>query len=132
MIVGEGSERRRIEDKVKVEGLEGTIEIKGLLSYAETLEIMQRSKILLHPSSYEGFSGVCMEALAAGMNVVSFCRAMNTDFPQWYIVNDKKSMKEKLIELLENENTSYERIQLYKMEDTVREMVKLFNSSKPT
>ena len=120
-----------MEEKVKVENLEGSIELKGLLSYTKTLEIMQRSKILLHPSSYEGFSGVCMEALSAGMNVVSFCRAMNTDFPQWHIVKDKQSMNDKLIELLENENTPYNCIQLYRMEDTVREMMGLFSSSKP-
>ncbi|MGZ8537265.1 MAG: glycosyltransferase, partial [Flavisolibacter sp.] len=128
VIVGQGPERKHLEEHIDVKKMKGIIQIKGLLTYPETLEMMQRSKILVHPSSYEGFSGVCMEALAAGMNVVSFCKPMKTDFPQWHIVEDKKSMKEKLIELLKNENTSYKCIQLFKMEDSVREMMKLFES----
>lgn len=127
-IIGEGSEKNKWQELIREKNIETVIELKGSLSYSQTLEIMQRSRILLHPSAYEGFSGVCMEALATGMNVISFCRPMNTEFPQWHIVDDKESMKARVVELLSTANTPYQSIQLFKMEESVRAMMGLFKT----
>ena len=53
---------------------------------------MQRTKIFLHTSSYEGFSGACLEALYAGAHVISFCEPMKQKIDHWHIVKDEKEM----------------------------------------
>jgi len=44
------------------------------LAHPELLEWMQRGKVFLHPSSYEGFGIVCIEALCSGAEVISFVK----------------------------------------------------------
>ena len=55
------------------------ITLAGEVSHPELLRMLQRSRIFLHTSNYEGFGIVCLEALYAGAQVVSFVRVMKTD-----------------------------------------------------
>ena len=71
LIVGDGPERNNLQNKIKLYGLEDQISMTGELSHPEVLKHMMRSKILLHPSSFEGFSTVCIEGLYAGCQVIS-------------------------------------------------------------
>ena len=47
------------------------VRLLGCISHFQFLEIMNRSKVLLHTSSYEGQGLVIQEALAHGMRIVS-------------------------------------------------------------
>ena len=97
----------------------------GTISHDEVLGLMQQSKILLHPSSYEGFSGVCMEALGRGAHVVSFCRAMDRDINHWHIVHNKVEMKEKTLELL-SQSLDHDPVIISGMKLTVERMMQLY------
>ncbi|HTD92522.1 MAG TPA: glycosyltransferase, partial [Chitinophagaceae bacterium] len=71
VIAGEGSERKRLEAEIDTMGLAGQVKLTGSLPYPEVLDLMRRSKVFLHPSTYEGFSGVCLEAASLGASVIS-------------------------------------------------------------
>jgi glycosyltransferase involved in cell wall biosynthesis len=127
VIVGEGPERAKLEQQIKAAGLQSTIQLTGQLSYNQVLEYMRRSKILLHPSSYEGFSGVCLEALAAGAYVISFCRPMNTEIDHWTIVDSKEKMLERTLAVLKDPATRINTKPVYEIDDTAKNIIALFD-----
>jgi len=86
---------------------------------------MQRAKVFLHPSAYEGFGAVCIEALYAGASVVSFVKPMKASIPNWYIVGSKDAMISITSDLLESTLPVYP-INAYPVEENVRKMMKLF------
>jgi glycosyltransferase involved in cell wall biosynthesis len=126
VLVGDGPEKKKLQVLIAEHGLAENITLTGELPHAELLQLMQRTKIFLHPSSYEGFSGVCQEALACGAQVISFCRAMNRDIEQWHIVNNKQQMVEKTVSLLQQH--TYKPVVPFAMTDVVRKMMGLFSS----
>jgi phage I-like protein len=58
--------------------------------------------------------------------VISFVKPMEADIPNWYIVETKEQMIETAVTLLNDNSVQYYSQTVYKMEDTVAEMVKLF------
>jgi hypothetical protein len=50
---------------------------------------MQRSKIFVHPSTFEGSGYVFAEALVNGMNIVSFNVGYAQQHPKWFIAEDE-------------------------------------------
>ncbi|MEQ9412742.1 MAG: glycosyltransferase, partial [Cyclobacteriaceae bacterium] len=74
-LCGTGRELALLKNKVDKMGLANMVTFRGELPHADVLLEMQKSKILLHPSSYEGYSTACLEALYAGCHVVSFTKA---------------------------------------------------------
>jgi glycosyltransferase involved in cell wall biosynthesis len=125
VLIGEGPEKDHLQAQIERAGLQGNVRLAGELPYDEVLEVMQRSKLLLHPSAYEGFSGVCMEALAAGMKVVSLCRAMKGEIENWHIFDDEVNMEQKAIAILEHESFNKQMI-TFRIEDTAEKMMKFF------
>jgi glycosyltransferase involved in cell wall biosynthesis len=57
-------------DRIRAEGLEGTVEIRGHLRHGEVLDEMGRAEIFLMPSLGEGFPNSLLEAMAQGMAAV--------------------------------------------------------------
>jgi glycosyltransferase involved in cell wall biosynthesis len=88
---------------------------------------MQQSKIFLHPSSYEGFSMVCLEALYAGCHVISFCKPINVDFDHWHIVKTKEEMVEKALEILTLCDLTHESVMPYSINNSAKSVVQLFS-----
>lgn len=125
-LCGAGPEMNTLKEKIKTMRLERNISIRGELPHPDILEIMQRSKILLHPSSYEGYSTVCLEALYAGCHVVSFTKAEKRDIENWHIATDKTEMISISERLLANPGT-FRPILVHDMNDTARSMLRLFN-----
>jgi glycosyltransferase involved in cell wall biosynthesis len=130
MLVGDGPERKRIQKHIEELKVQQNIAVTGELPYPEVLRLMQRTKILLHPSSYEGFSGVCLEALSKGAHVISFCRAMNRDIEQWHIVSTREEMIQRATALLKSQATVYDNISLQTMGETAKKMMALFSMEK--
>lgn len=126
MLVGNGSEKEKLQNLILKYGLEQNIILTGELPHNKVLELMQRTKVFLHPSSYEGFSGVCQEALAAGSYVISFCRAMKKDIEYWHMVNSKEEMKQKALAVLQDRQLSFKPVIPFLMNDTVKKMMALF------
>ncbi|HVU56834.1 MAG TPA: glycosyltransferase [Puia sp.] len=127
MICGEGEAGEEIRQLVGKRGLERHIALPGLTPHREILKLMQRTKILLHTSNYEGFGVVCLEALYAGAHVISFCRPMDQDVSHWHIVSNVKEMIEKAISILEDTGTDHSPVLPFEMKQTVQAVMRLFH-----
>lgn len=126
VLIGEGPEMSTLKRLIENLGLQSTITLTGELPYPEVLQWMQRASVLLHPSSYEGFSGVCQEALAAGAHVISFCRPMKQDIPNWHIVSNKEEMQNQALAILQSPDINSEKIIPFNMNDTAKKIMNLF------
>jgi glycosyltransferase involved in cell wall biosynthesis len=127
MLCGKGTEMNELQQMVKILKLEDNIEFTGEKQHHEVFELMQQSRILLHPSSFEGFSTVCAEALQCGCHVISFCRAMNRDIEQWHIVTGEAAMYQQALALLQNPATIYKTVTPFTMDESVGAITALLN-----
>jgi glycosyltransferase involved in cell wall biosynthesis len=128
ILAGTGPEQQRLQQQIDSLGLQENFQLTGRLSYPEVLATMQRSKIFLHPSSYEGFSGVCLEALAAGASVISFTQPMKVLPPDWYVVKSKEEMIALTVKLL-NQPAVASSFTGYTIDNTAKQVGKLFLES---
>ncbi|HCN82244.1 MAG TPA: hypothetical protein DIT07_01300 [Sphingobacteriaceae bacterium] len=126
-ICGKGEEFSVLQSMIVKKRLSDTIELAGEKSHPEVLQMMQRSKIFLHPSSYEGFSGACLEALYAGAHVISFCNPMDKKISHWHIVHNKEEMIQKVIAILNNPNVDYSPVLPFSMDDSAKAVMQLFH-----
>jgi len=126
LLIGIGPEKEKLEQLIGESGLASNIQLIGQLPYTEVLSFMQRSKVFLHPASYEGFSGVCLEALYAGCHVISFCRAMNNEIDQWHIVLSKEEMAQEALSILQNPSTVYKQVLFSSIDEMAKKMIALF------
>jgi len=125
-ICGDGSEKAKLLELIAHYGLQNNIQLLGELPHATVLTMMQRAKVFLHPSNYEGFSTVCLEALYAGARVISFVQPMDAPIKNWDIARDKKHMLELLKVALQEERNVYEQVLPYNIEDSAERMLRLF------
>ncbi len=126
MICGKGAEEPRLQAQITTLNIPHVVSLAGERSHPEIIRLMQRTRVFLHPSSYEGFSTACIEALYAGAQVISFCSPMAQTLRHWHIVNNKEEMLQKAAELLRDPQLDHERVMAYSMEDSARSMMKLF------
>jgi len=103
MIIGDGPERTLLERKIKAEALMANVQLAGQLSRDEVLNRMRNAKVLLHTSSYEGQGYVFLEALASGMQVVSFDVGYAAESSDVYRCSSSDEMLSTLRTLLESE-----------------------------
>jgi glycosyltransferase involved in cell wall biosynthesis len=125
VICGKGPERDSLQDLIDKHSLQENIRLAGEIPNQEVLRLMQQSKILVHPSSYEGFGGVCLEALYAGTHVVSFVHPMKEKIPHWHITDSKTAMTEKIMEILDNPQTNHERVLPFPVEKAAKTFMNL-------
>jgi glycosyltransferase involved in cell wall biosynthesis len=126
LLIGTGPEKDKLKVLIEKYRLQSNITLTGELPYPEVLEWMQHTKVFLHPSLYEGFSGVCQEALAAGAYVISFCKPMKADIEHWYIAANKEEMKNMALKILQNPHPDFKSIIPYSIQDTTKKMMELF------
>jgi len=69
VILGEGSERQALEALVAARGLAGAVELPGFA--ADPVPLLRRAALFASASTHEGFGNAIVEALAAGVPVVS-------------------------------------------------------------
>jgi glycosyltransferase involved in cell wall biosynthesis len=127
VICGKGPESGKLQRVIGQLGLQRNVQLVGEKPHREAIGFMQRAKILLHTSSYEGFSTVCLEALYAGAHVVSFCDPEGSPVKNWHVVNNEEEMTRKALALLQDPRTAYEPVRLHTMDDSAREMMALFD-----
>jgi len=127
MLIGDGPEKNKLEALIKMNELQSNIILAGELPHAEVLHRMQRAKIFLHPSSYEGFGIVCIEALYAGCHVISFCKPMKQDIENWHIADSRKAMVEQTVKILQSPLAIYKKVVPFGINDTVKKMLQLFD-----
>ncbi|HEY5044209.1 MAG TPA: glycosyltransferase [Verrucomicrobiae bacterium] len=69
-IVNDGPFRRELEKTAAQTGVAARVKFLGTLpKYADVLEKLGQSHVLMHPALHEGFGNVCLEAMAAGRPV---------------------------------------------------------------
>jgi glycosyltransferase involved in cell wall biosynthesis len=126
IIAGEGPEKKKLQKLMRAAGVQDQIILAGELPHSVLMQQMARTRIFLHPSSYEGFSGVCLEALHTGAKVISFCKPMKHEIDHWHIVKSKEEMAEKALTILEDTSIVYNGVTPFTMEDTARRVLQLF------
>ena len=126
VICGKGEEEGSLQEMIGGAGLGENLQLAGELPHREVLSMMQRSKILLHTSSYEGFSTVCLEALYAGAHVISFIDNAGKAVKNWHVVGNEEEMIAKTLQLLQSPDTEYVSDLPYSMDESARRMMRLY------
>lgn len=126
VLIGDGPELQPLQAMIVKHSLEENVQLTGALPHNEVLWYMQRAKLFLHPSSYEGFGVVCLEALAGGAQVISFVRPMKREIEGWHQAKSKADMAEKALSLLQDPLTYYQPKAPFCLEDTARQILSLF------
>jgi glycosyltransferase involved in cell wall biosynthesis len=127
VICGSGPERLTLSKKIDSCGLKNTISLAGEISNEEVKRYLRQSKILLHPSSYEGYSTACLEALHAGCFVISLTHPGNVDSNRWLVVRSVDEMYNTCNQLLASENLEFIPTTLNTIDDTALKFIDLFN-----
>jgi glycosyltransferase involved in cell wall biosynthesis len=131
VLAGKGPEKERLEALIRQYGLENNITLTGELPHPEALQLMQRAKVFLHPSSYEGFGVVCLEALYSRARVISFCRPMKMEIKNWHIVSSEQEMIATTLQLLV-QHPVQEPVAPFLISHTASAMMRLFNYKEAT
>lgn len=126
MICGDGPQLNSLQQLIDELQMNRHIKLAGEVAHSEVLRLMQSSKVFLHTSSYEGFGGVCSEALFAGAHVVSYCQPMNTVFDHTYIVATEAEMERKVSELLMKKELDHQSINTYSMKEVCARVMSLY------
>lgn len=71
VIIGGGGEKNRLTEMIRKSDLTDCVRLLGQVSNEEKIKILQQSTFYVHPSLYENFGVVLIEAMAAGKPVVS-------------------------------------------------------------
>ncbi len=125
MLIGDGPERENLNALIKSKNLQSNIILSGELSHPDVIKYMQRTKVFIHPSSYEGFGIVCIEALYAGAHVISFVKPMNKEIPNWLMAESKEDMLEKTLDCLQTRPMASEIP--FSMDETAKKILLLFD-----
>ena len=125
ILAGSGPEESKLKSLVKEKGLEKNITFPGLLNRKEIFKLMQRSKIFVHPSTFEGSGYVFAEELANGMNIASFNVGYAREHPKWFIAEDEEDFVTIIKKLLPVE-LDCNPVNLFPMEETVHEYGKIY------
>ncbi|NNJ52717.1 MAG: glycosyltransferase family 4 protein [Ignavibacteriaceae bacterium] len=125
-LVGTGPESTNLKIMTKEKGIEHCIEFTGLLSRTEIFKLMQRSKILIHPSMFEGSGFIFAEALANGMYIVSYNVGYAHSHPKWFIANDNQDFIKITVRLL-GSKLDFKAVNAFPLQETVNRYDFLYN-----
>lgn len=128
IICGKGPEKEKLQKMIERNNLSENIQLIGETDHQQVLDLMQRSKVFLHPSSFEGFATVFSEALYAGTYFISFCQPMNVFFKNHYVVVSELELKNKVMELLGENYLHHEQVITFPMEETCRKILLLYQN----
>jgi glycosyltransferase involved in cell wall biosynthesis len=117
-LVGTGPELAALKNMATEEGVGENIEFTGLLNRQEIFKLMQKSKIFVHPSKFEGSGFVFAEALVNGMNIVSFNVGYAQEHPNWFIAKDEKDFIRITKDLLTT-TLDYNPVNLFPLKESV-------------
>jgi glycosyltransferase involved in cell wall biosynthesis len=128
-LVGDGPELSMLKEMSTKNGSNRNIEFTGLLSRKEIFYLMKQSKIFVHPSKFEGSGFVFAEALANGMNIVSFNVGYAQQTSKWFIAKDESDFISITNKLLTS-NLSFEPLNVFPISKTIEKYSKLYNYTK--
>ena len=82
VIAGEGTERERLEQRIRELGLGDAVELPGVLDEAAKRALWQRTRVYVSSSRREPFSNANLEALAVGLPIVATAVGGNPEIVQ--------------------------------------------------
>ncbi len=85
VIAGDGSQRFPLEKLAKELQLEKVVTFEGAVKRERVLDLMARSRVLLHTSGFESYGFVFAEALANGTRIVSGPVGVAQQGPSWAV-----------------------------------------------
>ncbi len=105
-IIGEGSLKEKLVNKIKERSLEKNIDLYGFTDGEEKIRIFKDSKVVLHPAVYDSGGMAACEAMACGLPCVGFdLEAFETYYPKGMVkapVGDEKAFADQIINLLDD------------------------------
>jgi glycosyltransferase involved in cell wall biosynthesis len=125
-ICGAGIEMKKLKQLIKEWDLNQNVTLLGELPHSAVLQLMARSKLLLHTSNYEGFGMVNLEALYAGTKVISFVKPMHQEIENWFHVNSRHEMVTMTKAILSSPDYTYKRILPFSVSTTAAAILKLY------
>jgi glycosyltransferase involved in cell wall biosynthesis len=128
VLVGDGPQRAELEELTHEFGVTNNIEFSGLLNREDIFKLMQRSKIFVHPSLFEGSGYVFAEALANGMNIVSFNVGYAQNNPKWFIVKDEEEFIKTVKKLL-NDKLDFSPANIFSLKETIKRYASVYGIS---
>jgi glycosyltransferase involved in cell wall biosynthesis len=127
MLCGKGTEENKLKKLAAEFGLQGNITFAGELPHMDILQLMSRSKVILHTSNYEGLPAVCLEALYAGCHVISCIQPVHYEIENWHISNTKEEMVRNVRAILNNPGTRYKPVLIFSIKETAQNIMRLYN-----
>lgn len=110
-VVGDGPERKALEKLTRELGVQENVIFEGFQEYRTLIGKIKASKVLVLPSSREGFGMVVIEAFACGVPVVTVKQKYNAaqglveDGVDGFVVElEEREIAEGVEKMLENEN----------------------------
>ena len=117
VLVGDGPLRAPLEAEARERGLADSLIFTGELPRAEVLRLMEKARVLLHPSRFEGQGFVFSEALSRGMSIVSGPVGMAAPSERWRVA-DAENLASACSDLLRHPPPTSSLV-LHALEDTV-------------
>jgi glycosyltransferase involved in cell wall biosynthesis len=127
LLIGEGAERRKIENLILRFNLANSIELKGALPRKDVINHLRQSKIFLHTSNYESAGYVFLESLFCGCELVCFDTGFVPESSQSHVCLSKQEMIVRIKSLL-NEKLTYEKVKVPTMKETVEKFAELYSA----
>jgi len=128
ILAGAGPEELKLKSLVREKGLEKNITLAGLINRKEVFKLMQRSKIFVHPSTFEGSGYVFAEALANGMNIVSFNVGYAHEHPKWFIAKDEQDFIRGCTDLL-SADLDFTPDNIFPLQKTIKRYTSLYGAN---
>lgn len=100
VLVGEGSERKELENLVREKKLESIIQFAGRKQRSETLQLIDESHLFLHTSKHEGQGYIFVEAMSSKLPILSTPVGHAVENDKIWKGNSVDSFAEKIIEIL--------------------------------
>tara|TARA_Y100000816_G_scaffold225740_2_gene170745 strand:- start:2714 stop:3850 length:1137 start_codon:yes stop_codon:yes gene_type:complete len=136
-IVGDGSERKKIEKLIENSNLD--VNLLGILSNDDLVNLMKNYKIFLSGSLYEGSPKSTLEAMSSGALIVAFENSNISEIIESYengiLFNDFKLLPEIIRDMIQNEKKfdimtkrAYLKIEdEYSLESAIKREIKIYN-----
>jgi glycosyltransferase involved in cell wall biosynthesis len=128
VLVGDGPDLTKLKKMVIEKGIETNFEFKGLLNRKDIFKLMQRSKIFVHPSLFEGSGYVFAEALVNGMNIISFNVGYAQKISKWFIADNEADFASITNKLLMSK-LDFTPVNLFPIDVTIRKYASLYGMS---
>ncbi|MGN6397417.1 MAG: glycosyltransferase [Mucilaginibacter sp.] len=126
VICGDGPEMLMLKSLAEKSGVTDNITFKGEVPHKQVIELMQRAKVFLHPSEYEGFGTVLSEALYSGAQLVSFTKPMDKEYSHHFVVKTQDEMNARLVSLLKTKKINHDPVLICTIEQIAKNMICLF------